>query len=321
MEFPAELRGEVERLLSEENTDKLAKAAEGISARYRVNDGSGKRLVSSRRDILAYSAVRMPATFGAVSRSLELALECLPRGGEFRTVLDIGAGTGAATHAAYLAADCGEFTCIEREPEMISVGRQLTEFCGVPAVWKQGDITSGIDDSAELVMCSYCLNELTETVRRKTVEQLWSSTQRLLLIVEPGTPEGYSRILSARQQLIGLGAHIAAPCPHENVCPLTVGADPGDWCHFTVRVARSRLHKQLKGGDVPYEDEKFCFLAASREEVSPCAARVLRHPRIDSGRITLKLCTPGGAEERMVTKKSPQFKAARKSDAGDSFGS
>ena len=32
MEFPAELRGEVERLLSEENTDKLAKAAEGICA-------------------------------------------------------------------------------------------------------------------------------------------------------------------------------------------------------------------------------------------------------------------------------------------------
>ena len=32
MEFPAELRGEVERLLSEENTDKLAKAESGWSA-------------------------------------------------------------------------------------------------------------------------------------------------------------------------------------------------------------------------------------------------------------------------------------------------
>ena len=32
MEFPAELRGEVERLLSEENTDKLAKAAAGTTA-------------------------------------------------------------------------------------------------------------------------------------------------------------------------------------------------------------------------------------------------------------------------------------------------
>lgn len=314
MEFPAELRGEVERLLSEENTDKLAKSAEGISERYRENNGSGKRLVSSRRDILAYSAVRMPATFGAVSRSLELALECFPDDG-FSTVLDIGAGTGAATHAAALAADCGEFTCVEREPEMISVGKQLTEFCGIPAVWKQGDITSGFDEKAELVMCSYCLNELTESARKKAVERLWNSTQRLLLIVEPGTPEGYSRILSAREQLIGLGAHIAAPCPHEDACPL----EKGDWCHFTVRVARSRLHKQLKGGDVPYEDEKFCFLAVSREEVAPCGARVLRHPRIDSGRITLRLCTPNGVEERMVTKKSPQFKAARKSDAGDSF--
>ena len=71
---------------------------------------------------------------------------------------------------------------------------------------------------------------------------------------------------------------------------------------------------------MPYEDEKFCFLAASREDVSPCAARVLRHPRIDSGRITLRLCTPDGVEERVVTKKSPLFKAARKSDAGGSFG-
>lgn len=317
MEFPAELRGEVERLLSEENTDSLARAAGGISARYRENNGSGKRLVSSRRDILAYSAVRMPATFGAVSRSLELALECLGDD-EFQTVLDIGAGTGAATHAAALSAECGSstsFTCIEREPEMISVGRQLTEFCGIPAVWKQGDITSGFDDRAELVLCSYCLNELTESARKKAVERLWESTQRLLLIVEPGTPEGYSRIISAREQLIALGAHIAAPCPHEKACPL----EPGDWCHFTVRVARSRLHKQLKGVEVPYEDEKFCFLAVSREETSPCAARVLRHPRIDSGRVTLRLCTPDGAEERMVTKKSPQFKAARKSDAGDSF--
>lgn len=315
MEFPAELRGEVERLLSEENTEQLARAAEGISARYRENSGSGKRLVSVRRDILAYSAVRMPATFGAVSRSLELAFECFPDDG-FSTVLDVGAGTGAATHAAYLAADCGEFTCIEREPEMISVGKQLTEFWGVPAVWKQGDITAGFDEKAELVMCSYCLNELAESARKKAVERLWDSTRRLLLIVEPGTPEGYSRILSAREQLIALGAHIAAPCPHEKACPLP----KGDWCHFTVRVARSRLHKQLKGGEVPYEDEKFCFLAASREDVSPCAARVLRHPRIDSGRITLRLCTADGAEERVVTKKSPLFKAARKSDAGGSFG-
>ena len=91
-----------------------------------------------------------------------------------------------------------------------------------------------------------------------------------------------------------------------------------DWCHFTARVARSKLHKQLKGGDAPYEDEKFCFLAVARE---PCEtkARILRHPKIESGLITLKLCTDNGICERKITRKDPLFKAARKSDSGDSF--
>ena len=316
MEFPAELRGEIERLLADENTNQLAEAAEDISKKYRGNDGSGRRLVSSRRDILAYAAVRMPATFGAVSRALQLTLECLSEERrEFRTALDIGAGTGVASHAAAMIAGCDRIECIEREPEMISLGKRLTELCGVLAEWRSGDITNGFENKAELVLCSYCLNELSQSGRKAAVNRLWESTERLLLIVEPGTPEGYANILSAREQLLSLGARIAAPCPHEMPCML----QKGDWCHFTVRVARSRLHKQLKGGDVPYEDEKFCFLAASREPVSRCSARVLRHPLIASGRITLELCTPEGVEERTVTKKSPQFKAARKSDAGDSF--
>lgn len=315
MEFPAELRGEIERLLSGESTERLTAAAEGLSRRYRENSGTGKSLAASRRDILAYAAVRMPATFGAVSKALELSLECIPGEHGFSTALDVGAGTGAASHAAYAMTECGSIICVEREPEMLSVGSQLTELCGVPAVWKRGDITAGLDEKAELVMCSYCLNELSAGARRSAAERLWNSTERLLLIVEPGTPEGFANILAARERLVELGAHIAAPCPQEGVCPMA----KGDWCHFTARVARSRLHKRLKGGDVPYEDEKFCFIAASREAVQPCSARVLRHPGIDSGRITLRLCTPIGTEERMVTKKSPWFKAARKSDAGDSF--
>ena len=173
MDFPAELRGEIERLLAGEDTKALASAAGGLSERYRGNDGSGKRLAVTRRDILAYAAVRMPATFGAVSRALSLALECIPEEERaFRTVLDIGAGTGAATHAAAAVAECGGFTCMEREPEMISLGRQLTESCGIPAEWVSGDITAGYTGSAELVLCSYCLNELTESARKFAVEHL-----------------------------------------------------------------------------------------------------------------------------------------------------
>lgn len=316
MEFPAELRCEIEQLLSQENTADMSAAAEGISRRYRENDGSGRRMVSSRRDILAYAAVRMPATFGAVCRSLQLTLECVPEERrEFHTVLDIGAGTGAASIAAALTAECSEIRCIEREPEMMALGELFTGICGVPAQWSRGDITEDISGKAELVLCSYCLNELTQSDRRNAVKRLWDSTQRMLLIIEPGTPEGWSHMMEIRRQLIDMGGHIAAPCPSQGECPL----DGGDWCHFTERIQRSRMHKRLKGGDVPYEDEKFCFIAASREPAEPCGARVLRHPLTESGRITLELCTPAGRERRMVTKKSPQFKAARKAESGSGF--
>ena len=313
MEFPYELRCEIERLLESENLKQLTAAAEGISSRYRSESGTGKSLVSGRRDVLAYAAVRMPATFGAVSKALEAALAHFD--GEINSILDIGAGTGAASFAANLLTECENITCVERERTMSEIGERLAAAMNLPIKWENRDITQGLHGSADLVLSSYCMNELSAAARTEAVKRLWASAEKLLLIVDTGTPVGYSQLKEARDILIKEGAHIIAPCPHEGACPL----DEGDWCHFTARIARSKLHKQLKGGDAPYEDEKFCFRAASREDYGRCEARILRHPRIDSGRITLKLCTAGGICERMVTKKDPRFKAARKSDCGDEF--
>ncbi|MBE6900888.1 MAG: methyltransferase domain-containing protein [Ruminococcaceae bacterium] len=313
MEFPSELRFAIEQLMSGQDIRKLTASAEEISKRYRSESGAGKHLVSTERDTLAYAAVRMPATFGAVSKALELTLEQYDA--DITTVLDVGAGTGAASHAAELLTGCESVTCLEREDGMISLGKQLMQARGITAEWIKQDISStDITLHADMVVSSYCLNELTAAARKSAVLKLWESTDKLLLIVEPGTPEGFSQLREARKLLIEQGGHIAAPCPHNGECRLP----EDDWCHFTARIARSKLHKQLKGGEVPYEDEKFCFLAVTRE---PCAgsARILRHPKIESGKITLRLCTDDGICDRIVTKKSPLFKAARKSDSGDSF--
>ena len=75
---------------------------------------------------------------------------------------------------------------------------------------------------------------------------MWAKTRDTLLVVEPGTPAGYARIIALREQLIAAGAHVAAPCPHDGKCPL---AAP-DWCHFTQRLPRSRAHKQVKGAEL-----------------------------------------------------------------------
>ena len=313
MEFPSELRYTIEQLLSAQDVRALTAAAEGISNRYRNESGNGKRLVSSEKDVLAYAAVRMPATFGAVSKALELTLEVFEE--EINSILDAGAGTGAASHAAEIATGCDNITCLEREEGMIALGQQLMQARGIGASWIRQDITAGLSDQhTDLVISSYCLNELTAAERKKAIITLWKHTDKLLLLVEPGTPEGASQLREARNILIEAGGYVAAPCPSNGECKLPLD----DWCHFSARVARSKLHKQLKGGDAPYEDEKFCFLAVSKSECSG-KPRILRHPKIESGKITLRICTAQGITDKIVTRKSPLFKAARKSDSGDSF--
>ncbi len=105
------------------------------------------------------------------------------------------------------------------------------------------------------------IGELDERGRAELAAALWERTRDTLLVVEPGTPAGYARIIALRAQLIANGAHVLAPCPHDKACPLVAP----DWCHFAQRLPRSRDHMLMKDADVPFEDEKFSYVALSRD--------------------------------------------------------
>lgn len=92
-----------------------------------------------------------------------------------------------------------------------------------------------------------------------------------LVVVEPGTPRGFQQILEARTQALASGAAILAPCPHDATCPM----QGSDWCHFAARVERSRTQRQLKGGELGWEDEKFSYVVITdaREAVTRGGSR------------------------------------------------
>jgi ribosomal protein RSM22 (predicted rRNA methylase) len=72
---------------------------------------------------------------------------------------------------------------------------------------------------------------------------------------------------------------------------------------------------------VPWEDEKFIYLAASRLPGARSAARIIAPPHGGSGRVTLKLCRPDGtAGERLISRRDgAAFKAACRADWGDTL--
>ncbi len=321
MELPMELRAAVEKEADKAGLSRLAAQAQALSRRYREESGQGRRLLTSETEAVAYAAARMPATFGAAAAALRYAAEALP---DFRpaSLLDVGAGTGAAAWAADAVFHPETVTCLEREPAMRQVGRRLMQ-AGSPALraarWEAGDLLGGpLPVRAELVTAAYVLNELTAEDRRKAIRRLWDAAQGMLLLAEPGTPAGSAVLRMAREQLLEEGARIAAPCPGGGPCPM----EGEDWCHFSCRVARSRLHRRLKGGEAPYEDEKYAYLALCRPallaEKAAGGERVLRHPQAAKGRVVLTLCTGAGLEKRTVARRdAAAFRQARGAKCGD----
>ena len=131
-------------------------------------------------------------------------------------------------------------------------------------------------------------------------------TSGALVVVEPGTPAGFARIRAVRDWLRAAGAIIAAPCPHDDACPMA----GSDWCHFAVRLDCSRAHRQSKHAALGWEDEKFAYVVALRDAAllrARAEARVIRRPRKETGHVRLALCAAGGLTDVVVTRRAPEL--------------
>jgi ribosomal protein RSM22 (predicted rRNA methylase) len=315
-DLPAELKAALDARLQGLSRAETAGRAALISKTYR--DGGGSGAIASEADALAYALARMPATYAAVTASLNALREIMP-GFAPESLLDVGAGPGTATWAAAEAfSTLQTFTLLDANSALRALALEL----GAGSVrlrdirYQHGQARAALADAAaaDLVVASYMIGELNDAERTTLANLMWAKTRDTLLIVEPGTPGGYARIIAVREQLIAAGAHVAAPCPHDGKCPLVAP----DWCHFTRRLPRSQAHKQIKGAELPYEDEKFSYVALMRAPAARHRARVLAQPIVAKVEVTAKLCTADGlAIAKVARRAKADYARARRWRWGD----
>lgn len=283
----------------------LSRAAAELSEAYRA--GRFLRVTGEDR-LAAYLVTRMPATYAAAHSVLGEARRLL---GEraVGSVLDLGAGTGAASLAARHWFPGARLTLIERDAAMADAARAWLPGAAVVT----GDAARMQElPPHDLVIAAYALAEMGAAMGAR----MWRAARVALLVIEPGTPRGFGLIRGLRGELLAGGAHMLAPCPGAMECP--VAGD--DWCHFAARVERSSLHRRVKGGALGHEDEKFSYVAVAREPVELPAARVVRHPQHSPGLVELKVCTAEGLVEREARKRDRErFRAARRAAWGDAL--
>jgi ribosomal protein RSM22 (predicted rRNA methylase) len=291
-DLPAELKAALDARLRGFSRNDAADRAALISRTYR--DGGGSGTIKSETDALAYALARMPATYAAVTASLTALCGIRP---DFApgSLLDVGAGPGTASWAAAEAfPSLQDFKLLDANDALrmlaLDLVRDSTRLRDISYERGEARATLAKAEPADLVVASYMIGETSDAEQNALAELIWQKTGDTLLVVEPGTPAGYARIIALRERLIAAGAHVAAPCPHDGKCPL---AAP-DWCHFTQRLQRSRAHKQIKGAELPFEDEKFAYVALTRAPDVARPSRVLAQPVVTKVEVTAKLCTPVG---------------------------
>jgi ribosomal protein RSM22 (predicted rRNA methylase) len=316
--LPQTLQTGIDELIRGIDSRELERSARNLSETYRAGGRTASRPARSAGDVAAYLATRAPATYAAVAEVFRQI--CLARPGWApATVLDLGAGPGIASWAAVEAwPEIAQVTLVEVEPEMVRVGKALAargREALRQATWTAADV--GVAGAqADLVVASYVIGELEPGALDTFGPRAWARASDTLVIVEPGTTDGYGRVLTLRAAVIETGGSTLAPCPHDAACPLP----EGDWCHFATRLPRSRTHRLAKGAERGFEDEKFSYAVLCRAAQPRPEARVIRRPDLRPGHVVLDLCTPAGIDRRTVARREgDDYRRARKLRWGDTL--
>ena len=321
MPLPPQLCHAIELETAQHNLQSLTQAATELSENYRSQRSTRGLCMATAAHRLAYAAVRLPATFAA-ARAVFTEIRRLLPDRRITSLLDLGTGPGTAGWAALEVFDeVRQLTLIEQDEEWIRMGKSLAR-AGENVVlahadWVHAHVRAVTSFPAhDLVVSSYALGEIAPKVSREIVQAAWAAARTAIVIIEPGTMRGFALIRLLRDDLIALGGHVIAPCPHQDECPMPTN----DWFHFAQRFARASLHRRIKFGTLGYEDEKFSYIVASRHLGKPVNARVIRHPLRHAGHTRMRLCTGDGLQTITVTRSDNEhWQRARKSAWGDQW--
>ncbi|KAI8060766.1 mitochondrial small ribosomal subunit Rsm22-domain-containing protein [Gongronella butleri] len=313
-------------------------------AKKEVDVPEAKVMSYGPREAVAYTAGVMPSSYAAIANVL-IELDGRIRSFAPKSVLDYGTGPGTALWAAKETfGSVDTMVGVDLSEDMLRVAEGLaTEELGACTTFQRHMTSDPRSNGHDLVISAFTLGDIGSlALQQSTILQLWQQTADVLVLIERGTPVGFSTIARARQWILDheQDAHVVAPCPHDKPCPLLFSekADPKQfWCHFSQRVQRPSFLMKTKHSKHNTEDSKYSYVIL-RKGVRPTAAtaeaedtletpayswpRLIQPPLKKHKHVVMDTCAVNGAIQRMVIPKSQgkiEYRDARKSAWGDAF--
>jgi len=207
-------------------------------------------------------------------------------------VLDLGAGTGAASKAIRARWPSAEIVAVDK--------------VAGPGILR-ADVTRGLRPASvqgrfDLIVAAHLLNELAlDEDGRARLVQGWCrellQEHGTCILVEPALRETSRGLLAVRDRLIAAGLFVVAPCLLQGPCPALVRER--DFCHMSaaaIAQGRSRVD--------------FSYLVLRKQgtlNADSAIFRMVSDPMKDKGRLRFFACGPAGRHlvTRLDRERSP----------------
>lgn len=270
--------------------------------------------------LLGFHLPNVARVKGVWERSLQRGLT-LPQGPGSISIIDMGAGTGAASLATFealrslAAEEHFEFELIDRSRHLVQCAANLAKRLAPKA--KVKSLTKALNDpqtdhllakwfhrSVRLnILClGYVWNELSPHPRARghLLETLnaWSQCESptWLLITEPAAEEGAKKALELRDLLVRMGWQAMYPCLQSNSCPMS--AQNRDWCYselpFKKPPEQVEVEKILGVSRATLGSAAYLFLnGKAAKGIKPLGSQfrtLVGRPTGSSGETILMLC-------------------------------
>lgn len=315
LNLPESISTAVAGILARSSTRELAAHAAQLHERYMTRaKENGKAFVQSPSDILAYLALRAPATYAQIASAL-LQIQTRVPNWKPKTVLDLGCGPGTGVWAAKtIWPELSDFTGIDQEQYFLSLAQEIlhSSHLDIACQWKKMSLNDWIEtnesSSYDLIIVANVLNELSQVMIERLLYQLAQRSSGIVIILEPGTSIGYQIIQTTAETLAK---------SQQLVAPYIDSFQKSDeyWIHFPQKFIRPEYQRMIRQSmresslmASDWEETKFSYVAFGNvQREIPLWAQCVGPSTKYHGYLTIPLLTKEGVIHQKVMKR---YKAA-----------
>ncbi|MEZ4820128.1 MAG: small ribosomal subunit Rsm22 family protein [Bdellovibrionota bacterium] len=199
------------------------------------------------------------------------------------SILDVGAGTGAASEAFLIFLSrmrkkrLPVFHLLDQSSAALAFAKEhltRTSLMPIGVKTKTVDVQNiaPIQQSYDVYLFSNVINELSDLALGNILKGM--KQHAWIVMVEPALKETAQKLMQYKSTLTDLGLHIWAPCTHNLVCPMLKNTN--DWCHFEAPWEMGDFRKSMDQALGHHSEAlKYAYLLAGQHKINEPRKRVL----------------------------------------------